>query len=193
MILTNHSYLVAIAILTVLFGTIQLLRHPYTVDQLAVQTWQGWVPTFGATDDKESGRGSSSNSYQQNAAEKPVSPVTTSKHSPSHTAAAAAAKPAPSKTLKQPDEVQATQKPAPENFDPLKQSFDIPKDIYFDPAGPRPEQIVVLTATDGRGHNSAIKDIVQLAVQNRKEYCDAHGYINHFIDLSKYDMSAHAV
>ncbi|KAF2098197.1 hypothetical protein NA57DRAFT_40922, partial [Rhizodiscina lignyota] len=74
-------------------------------------------------------------------------------------------------------------------------SFDVQKDITYDPAGPRPDQIVLLTASDGKGHNGGIQDIVPNAVQNRKEFCDVHGYINHFINISKYNMGedTHAV
>lgn len=95
-------------------------------------------------------------------------------------------------TPTQPAEMLTSQKPTPTNFDPVKQSFDIPKDLKFDPAGPRPDQIVILTATDGKGHNGGIQNIVHNALENRKEFCDAHGYINHFINITKYNMGEDA-
>ncbi|KAF2102605.1 galactosyl transferase, partial [Rhizodiscina lignyota] len=59
---------------------------------------------------------------------------------------------------------------------------------------PRPEQFVVLTASDGGGHNGGIENIMENALTNRQEYCDAHGYICHWVDVSRFDMDgAHPV
>jgi len=79
-------------------------------------------------------------------------------------------------------------------FSDLNTTITVPENIKYDPAGPRPDQVILLTATDGQGYNGAIKNVVQLAVENRKAYCKHHGYIYHFIDISKYDLGgSHAV
>ena len=59
---------------------------------------------------------------------------------------------------------------------------------------PRNRDIVVLTASDGGGHNSAIKDVLSRVLQDRQEYCDKHGYINLWLNTSRYDIGdAHRV
>ncbi len=76
----------------------------------------------------------------------------------------------------------------------LNTTFEVADDIFYDPAGPRPEQIVILTASDGGGHNGGIENIVERAMENRKAYCEYQGYINHFINISKFDLDgAHPV
>lgn len=84
-------------------------------------------------------------------------------------------------------EILETQKPVPKKFDANTQMFDLGKPVH-EPAGPRPDQIVLLTATDGAGHNAQVKDIVNMAMHNRREYCARHGYINHFINMSRIEM-----
>ena len=72
--------------------------------------------------------------------------------------------------------------------------FSVP--MYQDPAanGLDPHEVVVLTASDGGGHNKAIPNLLELAIQNRQEYCDYHGYRCVWFDSSKYDMNgAHKV
>lgn len=79
-------------------------------------------------------------------------------------------------------------------FSDLNTTITVPDHIKYDPAGPRPDQVVLLTASDGKGNNGGIENIIELATQNRKDYCDHHGYIYEFIDISKYDLGgAHAV
>jgi galactosyl transferase GMA12/MNN10 family len=95
--------------------------------------------------------------------------------------------PTPTTTLT-PAERIATQAPAPPGFNVSSDTFSIPKGIVFDPAGPRPEQFVLLTAADGGGHNGGIENILERALSNRQEYCDYHGFICHWVDTTKYDI-----
>jgi hypothetical protein len=74
------------------------------------------------------------------------------------------------------------------DFNPTKQMFDVPADIVYNSAGPRPDQVILLTASDGKGHNSGIENILESTAENRKKFCEHHGYINHFINISKYDL-----
>ena len=70
-------------------------------------------------------------------------------------------------------------------LDPMKHLFDVPTDIYYSPAGPRPEQVILLTATDGMGNST----LLQSAIENRKEYCDHHGYVFQYVDIAKYNLT----
>lgn len=99
---------------------------------------------------------------------------------------AAAPKDRPSPTAAY--EMLETQVPPPPDFDATKQMFDLNGPPEHDPAGPRPDQIVILTATDGGGHNQAVQDIMDKALHNRREYCEHHGYINHFVNMSRLDI-----
>lgn len=87
-------------------------------------------------------------------------------------------------------EVLETQFPLPDGFDATKQMFDLNGPPEHDPTGPRPDQIVLLTATDGLGHNSQVENIVNMAMHNRREYCARNGYINHFINMSRLEIDA---
>ncbi|KAF2728473.1 hypothetical protein EJ04DRAFT_516594 [Polyplosphaeria fusca] len=53
---------------------------------------------------------------------------------------------------------------------------------------PKPKDVVVLTASDGGGHNSAIPDVLERVLADRKAYCDLHGYTNLWINTSRYDI-----
>lgn len=76
----------------------------------------------------------------------------------------------------------------------LNTTITVSDHIKYDPAGPRPDQVVLLTASDGKGNNGGIENIMELATQNRKDYCKRHGYIYEFIDISKFDLGgSHAV
>ncbi|KAH0603472.1 uncharacterized protein H6S33_007794 [Morchella sextelata] len=66
--------------------------------------------------------------------------------------------------------------------------FTIPDDIKYDPAGPRPDQIILLCASDGKGHNGGIENLFEQTQVNRQAYADFHGYTYHFINISKYDI-----
>ncbi|KAK6341187.1 hypothetical protein TWF696_008274 [Orbilia brochopaga] len=73
-------------------------------------------------------------------------------------------------------------------------TFEVKDDVYFDPAGPRPDQVVLLMASDGKGHNGGIENLFEMAFANRQEYADFHGYKFHFINISRYDLGgAHPV
>ena len=66
--------------------------------------------------------------------------------------------------------------------------------MKHDPAGPKPNEVVVLVASDGKGHNGGIPNILEEASANRKEYCELHGYQFQFLNITKYNIgSAHAV
>lgn len=72
--------------------------------------------------------------------------------------------------------------------------FSIPADIKFDPEGPRPDQIILLCAADGKGHNGGIENLFEQAQENRQAYADLHGYKYHFLNISNYDIApAHPV
>lgn len=59
---------------------------------------------------------------------------------------------------------------------------------------PSGQKIMVLTASDGKGPNSHINDILHLAESNRREYCALHNYQYMFINLSRFDLKhVHAV
>jgi hypothetical protein len=74
----------------------------------------------------------------------------------------------------------------------LNTTFEVADDIVHDPTGPRPDQIVLLTATDGGGHNGGVEDIFAMTTANRKAYCNYHGYKQHFVNVSKYDLDGAA-
>lgn len=95
---------------------------------------------------------------------------------------------APDRTLSPAERLQ-TQAPVPQSFDAGNSTFLVPKNIYFDPAGPRPEQVVLLTASDGGGHNGGIQNIMERALENRQEYCDYQGYICHWANISRFNLN----
>ena len=54
--------------------------------------------------------------------------------------------------------------------------------------------MVVLTASDGGGHNSAIPNVLERVLADRQQYCDRHGYTNLWLNTSRYDIGeAHRV
>ncbi|KAF1838561.1 hypothetical protein BDW02DRAFT_390844 [Decorospora gaudefroyi] len=53
---------------------------------------------------------------------------------------------------------------------------------------PRNKDIVVLTASDGGGHNSAIPNILERVLDDREKYCTRHGYTNLWLNTSRYDI-----
>jgi hypothetical protein len=61
----------------------------------------------------------------------------------------------------------------------------------FDPAGPQPSDIIILTAGDGKGNNGEIPDLLQRVSQNRQDFCDYHGYTCVFTNITKYDLEGH--
>lgn len=70
----------------------------------------------------------------------------------------------------------------PEEF----RTFEVPDDIVYPKDGPKPDQVVLLMASDGQGHNSQIPHLFERAVQNRKQYAELHGYHFHFINSTRY-------
>lgn len=73
-------------------------------------------------------------------------------------------------------------------------AFSVPADIKYDPEGPRPDQIILLCASDGKGHNGGIENLLEQARENRQAYADFHGYKYHFLNISKFDIApAHPV
>lgn len=59
---------------------------------------------------------------------------------------------------------------------------------------PRNRDIVVLTASDGGGHNSAIPNVLERVLDDREKYCAKHGYTNLWLNTSRYDIGdAHRV
>ena len=73
-------------------------------------------------------------------------------------------------------------------------TFTVPPDLVHSPAGPEPSEIVLLAASDGKGHNGGIKNILADITPNRQEYADFHGYKYQFLNISKYSIGgAHAV
>lgn len=79
-------------------------------------------------------------------------------------------------------------------LDPQDSTFTTEDNMVYDPAGPAPSEVVILTGTDGLGHNGGIKTILEATAGNRQAYCDLHGYNYHFINISKYDLKgAHPV
>ncbi|KAK9370709.1 galactosyl transferase GMA12/MNN10 family-domain-containing protein [Lipomyces kononenkoae] len=51
---------------------------------------------------------------------------------------------------------------------------------------PKGSKILLLTGTDGKGHNGAITDLLEAVEANREEYCAYHGYTFLFMNLTKY-------
>ncbi|KAH7394624.1 galactosyl transferase GMA12/MNN10 family-domain-containing protein [Pyrenochaeta sp. MPI-SDFR-AT-0127] len=53
---------------------------------------------------------------------------------------------------------------------------------------PRNRDVVVLTASDGGGHNSAIPNVLERVLDDREKYCARHGYRNLWLNTSRYDI-----
>lgn len=100
------------------------------------------------------------------------------------------------------------QPPPPKNGQPKKQepkkeepgfpeqqkTFNVPAGIVYDKAGPKPDQVVLLAASDGKGHNGGIPNLLENAKQNREEYANLHGYHFNFINITRYNLNgAHPV
>ncbi|KAF5093599.1 hypothetical protein D0Z03_002350 [Geotrichum reessii] len=64
----------------------------------------------------------------------------------------------------------------------IKYTEDEKVDGKVQPAG---KKIIMLTATDGQG-NSEIQDVLTMALENRAEYANYHGYTNYFVNLTKF-------
>jgi hypothetical protein len=76
----------------------------------------------------------------------------------------------------------------------LNTTFHVPDKMHYSTKGPDPSEVVIVTATDGKGHNGGIEDIVGQTARNRKAYCEHHGYNYHFVNISQFDLeNAHPV
>lgn len=53
---------------------------------------------------------------------------------------------------------------------------------------PRNRDVVILTASDGGGHNSAIANVLERVLEDRRQYCERHGYQNLWLNTSRYDI-----
>ncbi|KAK9325261.1 galactosyl transferase GMA12/MNN10 family-domain-containing protein [Lipomyces orientalis] len=51
---------------------------------------------------------------------------------------------------------------------------------------PKGNKIVVLTATDGKGHNNEINNLFDMVTENREEYCAFHDYTYQFSNISQF-------
>ncbi|KAK9239176.1 galactosyl transferase GMA12/MNN10 family-domain-containing protein [Lipomyces kononenkoae] len=51
---------------------------------------------------------------------------------------------------------------------------------------PKGSKVLLLTGTDGKGHNGAITGLLEQVEANREEYCAYHGYQFVFMNLTKY-------
>ncbi|KAK9370710.1 galactosyl transferase GMA12/MNN10 family-domain-containing protein [Lipomyces kononenkoae] len=51
---------------------------------------------------------------------------------------------------------------------------------------PKGNKIVLLTASDGKGHNGAISNLLQMVNENREDYCAFHGYTHQFLNISTF-------
>jgi hypothetical protein len=72
--------------------------------------------------------------------------------------------------------------------------FDVPALAKGYAKTPRNRDIVVLTASDGGGHNSAIPNLLEQVLKDRQAYADKHGYTNLWLNTSRYDIGdAHRV
>ncbi|KAK9449494.1 galactosyl transferase GMA12/MNN10 family-domain-containing protein, partial [Limtongia smithiae] len=58
---------------------------------------------------------------------------------------------------------------------------------------PKGDKIVLLTASDGKGHNSEIKNLFDMVMQNRAEYCAYHGYTYQFTNISDFKIPGRPV
>ncbi|KAF2476633.1 uncharacterized protein BDR25DRAFT_322036 [Lindgomyces ingoldianus] len=53
---------------------------------------------------------------------------------------------------------------------------------------PKDRDVIVLTASDGGGHNSAIPNVLERVLDDRQKYCDRHGFTNLWLNTSRYDI-----
>lgn len=211
-----NSYVAAIVIVIVFLCTVQLFRSPQASETAEAaghtishhisektdriqQGWRDWWKSNNAEDSKTEAQESKD---QSSFGDKEDEPAKLGNEGTWFTPTAPGATPSPSSDEDAEDGEETLYTPAlptstaelPEGFNPMKDTFDVPEDIYYDPAGPRPDQVILLTASDGKGHNGGIADILGSTARNRAAYCEKQGYINQFINISKYDLEgAHPV
>ncbi|KAI5781506.1 galactosyl transferase GMA12/MNN10 family-domain-containing protein [Geopyxis carbonaria] len=60
---------------------------------------------------------------------------------------------------------------------------------------PRPgtddSSLIILTGTDGHGHNTNMSRVLQQALLNRRSYAALHGYTSHFLNISSFELPTH--
>lgn len=79
-------------------------------------------------------------------------------------------------------------------FPQEQKTFNVPDNLVYSKDGPKPSEVVLLAASDGKGHNGGIPNLLERAIQNRQEYADLQGYNFHFINITRYDLNgAHPV
>lgn len=68
--------------------------------------------------------------------------------------------------------------------------WHVPEDASWKGYARKPQnnQVVVLTASDGLGHNSAVPNILERVLDDREKYCEKHGYTNLWLNTSRYDI-----
>ncbi|KAJ8101827.1 galactosyl transferase GMA12/MNN10 family-domain-containing protein [Lipomyces tetrasporus] len=77
---------------------------------------------------------------------------------------------------------------------PTQRELKAAKDMHLskirgkanDSLEPKGGKIVLLTATDGKGHNGAITNLLETVEENREEYCAYHDYKYQFINITKH-------
>ncbi|KAK9245243.1 galactosyl transferase GMA12/MNN10 family-domain-containing protein [Lipomyces tetrasporus] len=57
---------------------------------------------------------------------------------------------------------------------------------------PKGNKIVVLTATDGKGHNNEINNLFDMVTENREDYCAFHEYTYQFTNISQFQKDGRA-
>ncbi|KAK9428816.1 galactosyl transferase GMA12/MNN10 family-domain-containing protein [Lipomyces doorenjongii] len=53
---------------------------------------------------------------------------------------------------------------------------------------PKGSKVVLLTATDGKGHNNEIENLLDMVTENREDYCAFHEYKYQFTNISEFDQ-----
>ncbi|KAK9375473.1 galactosyl transferase GMA12/MNN10 family-domain-containing protein [Lipomyces chichibuensis] len=53
---------------------------------------------------------------------------------------------------------------------------------------PKGNKVVLLTATDGKGHNNEIENLLDMVTENREDYCAFHDYKYQFTNISEFDQ-----
>ncbi|KAK9371564.1 galactosyl transferase GMA12/MNN10 family-domain-containing protein [Lipomyces chichibuensis] len=82
----------------------------------------------------------------------------------------------------------STAQPSAQLVQPLHLTLDEMRNMAGDSLEPKGKKIVLLTATDGKGNNGAIQNLIEMVTENREEYCAYHDYAYQFINISKFHM-----
>ncbi|QDS70406.1 hypothetical protein FKW77_009426 [Venturia effusa] len=183
-------YLAAAILFVIFLCTVQLLRYSGSSDAQSSISWREWMwPSYsGGSQQVDAGKsksphltpGSAAGSHDSSSGEETVAPATV-------TVTVTATPPQATDTL---SHEASTMKP----LKALNTTITIPADMVHTPEGPKPNEIILVTATDGGGHNGGIEDILGKTAKNRQAYCDYHGYNYHFVNISKFDLGdAHPV